>query len=69
LARVNKETVNRLSPETAVHVFRESLPSGNKPVNRKVLVRRELGSNGGLFEFTDEEQIRTWVNEEVEFWE
>jgi hypothetical protein len=32
LARVNKETVNRLSPETAVQVFRETLPSGSKPL-------------------------------------
>ena len=31
LARVNKETVNRLSPETAGAVFRETLPVGNKP--------------------------------------
>jgi hypothetical protein len=32
LARVNRETVNRLSPETAARVFRETLPSGTKPL-------------------------------------
>lgn len=32
LAGVNKDTVNRLSPETAVQVFRETLPTGNKPL-------------------------------------
>jgi hypothetical protein len=32
LARVNKETVNRLMPETASLVFRETLPSGSKPL-------------------------------------
>ena len=32
LAGVAKDTVNRLSPETAAHVFRETLPSGNKPL-------------------------------------
>lgn len=32
LARVNKETVNRLTPETAARVFRETLPSGTKPL-------------------------------------
>ena len=32
LARVNKETVNRLSPETISRVFRETLPTGNKPL-------------------------------------
>lgn len=32
LAKVGKETVNRLSPDTAARVFRETLPSGNKPL-------------------------------------
>ncbi|MBX3412383.1 MAG: DUF932 domain-containing protein [Pirellulales bacterium] len=32
LARVSKETVNRLSVDTAQVVFGETLPSGNKPV-------------------------------------
>lgn len=32
LANVNKETINRLSPETAGLVFRETLPNGNKPL-------------------------------------
>ena len=32
LARVGKETVNRLSPETAARVFKETLPGGNKPL-------------------------------------
>lgn len=32
LARVNKDTINRLSPETASQVFRETLPVGNKPL-------------------------------------
>ncbi len=32
LARVGKETVNRLTPETAGRVFAETLPAGNKPV-------------------------------------
>ena len=32
LARVNKDTVNRLSPETADLVFAETLPKGNRPV-------------------------------------
>jgi hypothetical protein len=32
LAGVGKETVNRLSPETASHVFAETLPRGNKPL-------------------------------------
>ena len=32
LARVNKETVNRLAAETAVRVFRETLPTGTKPL-------------------------------------
>ena len=32
LARVSKETVNRLTPETADSVFRETLPRGGKPL-------------------------------------
>ena len=32
LAGVTKETVNRLSPDTASRVFGETLPSGNKPL-------------------------------------
>ena len=32
LASVSKETVNRLSPETASRVFDETLPRGNKPL-------------------------------------
>ncbi len=32
LAGVGKETVNRLSPDTAMQVFRETLPQGNKPL-------------------------------------
>lgn len=32
LAGVSKETVNRLSPETAATVFRETLPTGRKPL-------------------------------------
>jgi hypothetical protein len=32
LAGVAKETVNRLSPDTAAHVFAETLPRGNKPL-------------------------------------
>jgi len=32
LAGVSKETVNRLSPETASRVFDETLPRGNKPL-------------------------------------
>lgn len=32
LAGVNKDTVNRLSPATAGQVFRETLPSGKKPL-------------------------------------
>jgi histone H3/H4 len=37
LAKVGKETVNRLSPDTASRVFRETLPSGAKPL--QVLTR------------------------------
>ena len=40
LARVNKETVNRLSSETAGSVFRETLPVGNKP--RQILTSDEM---------------------------
>lgn len=32
LAGVSKETVNRLSPETATAAFRETLPAGQKPL-------------------------------------
>lgn len=32
LARVSKDTVNRLSPKTADSVFRETLPAGRKPL-------------------------------------
>ena len=32
LARVSKDTVNRLAPDTAARVFRETLPGGNKPL-------------------------------------
>jgi hypothetical protein len=32
LSRVSKETVNRLTPDTAAQVFRETLPGGNKPL-------------------------------------
>lgn len=32
LAGVAKETVNRLSPDTAAHVFGETLPRGSKPL-------------------------------------
>jgi len=32
MAKVAKDTVNRLSSETATQVFRETMPSGNKPV-------------------------------------
>ena len=31
-AGVSKDTVNRLSPETASRVFRETMPAGNKPL-------------------------------------
>lgn len=39
LAHVSKETVNRLAPATAAQVFRETLPSGNKPL--QLLTRGE----------------------------
>jgi len=32
LAKVSKDTVNRLSPETAARVFEETLPAGKKPL-------------------------------------
>ena len=32
LAKVSKDTVNRLTPETAARAFRETLPGGNKPL-------------------------------------
>jgi hypothetical protein len=32
LAEVHKETVNRLAPDTAARVLRETLPSGHKPL-------------------------------------
>lgn len=32
LARVNKDTVNKLSPETATQVFLETWPTGSKPL-------------------------------------
>jgi histone H3/H4 len=32
LARVSKDTINRLSADTAVRAFQETLPSGNKPL-------------------------------------
>ena len=32
LARVSKDTVNRLQPETASRVLQETLPPGNKPI-------------------------------------
>lgn len=32
LSGISKETVNRLSPDTVTRVFRETLPSGNKPL-------------------------------------
>ena len=32
LARISKDTVNRLSHETASRVFHETLPSSSKPV-------------------------------------
>lgn len=32
LAHVSKDTVNRLSPDTAYRVFRETIPIGNKPL-------------------------------------
>jgi hypothetical protein len=32
MARVAKETVNRLSPHTAAHVFAETMPGGTKPL-------------------------------------
>lgn len=32
LAKVSKDTVNRLSPETAARVFEETLPTGKKPL-------------------------------------
>ena len=32
LAGVNRDTVNRLSPDTAKRVFYETLPMGNKPL-------------------------------------
>jgi hypothetical protein len=39
LAKVSKETVNRLAPATAAQVFRETLPGGNKPL--QLLTRGE----------------------------
>ena len=39
LAKVGKETVNRLTPETAARAFRETLPGGNKPL--QLLTRGE----------------------------
>ena len=32
LARVSKETVNRLTPDTAARAFRDTLPGGSKPL-------------------------------------
>ena len=32
LAKVNRDTVNRLSPDTAWRVFHETIPKGNKPL-------------------------------------
>jgi hypothetical protein len=32
LAHVHKESINRLSPDTAARVFRELIPAGNKPL-------------------------------------
>jgi hypothetical protein len=39
VARVSKDTVNRLAPDTAAQVFRETLPGGNKPL--QLLTRGE----------------------------
>ena len=39
LAKVSKETVNRLAPATAAQVFRETLPGGTKPL--QLLTRGE----------------------------
>jgi hypothetical protein len=38
LAHVSKDTVNRLAPKTALQVFHETLPDGNKPL--QVLTQR-----------------------------
>jgi len=43
LAGVSKDTVNRLSPETACRVFSETMPTGNKPLQA----------------FTDERRVRS----------
>lgn len=37
LARVERETINRLSPQTASAVFRETIPSSNKPLQLLVV--------------------------------
>ncbi len=39
VARVSKDTVNRLTPDTAARALRETLPGGNKPL--QVLTRGE----------------------------
>ena len=39
LAKVGKETVNRLTPDTAARAFQETLPRGNKPL--RLLARGE----------------------------
>lgn len=40
LARVSKETVNKLRPETVTEVFRDTLPSGQKPL--QILTRNNV---------------------------
>ncbi|MBW3596581.1 MAG: DUF932 domain-containing protein [Planctomycetes bacterium] len=53
LARVSKDTINRLSPDTAAQAFRETLPSGNKPLQL-------LTSNGSLRSIHGISYTRLW---------
>lgn len=48
LAKVSKDTVNRLSPDTAGQVFRETLPGGNKPLQILTMEDRVRSVDGEL---------------------
>jgi hypothetical protein len=63
LARVSKETVNRLSPETARQVFAETLLGGSKPLQMYTLDERVRAIHGASYTRLYNADLLTMVRE------
>lgn len=63
LAGVGKETINRLSPETAGRVFAETLPGGNKPLQILTQENRVRSIHGACYTRLHNADLLAIVNE------